>query len=57
MGTVGLTITALSLQRGSQVITGLTGKVREAVEAYESSKLQPGKQPNVAAHSGSTAIQ
>ena len=42
---------------GVQVITGLTGKVREAVEAYKSGKLQPGKQPNVATHSGSTTIQ
>jgi predicted Fe-Mo cluster-binding NifX family protein len=35
-----------------KVITGVSGKVREAVQDYVSGKLQAVSQPNVAAHSG-----
>lgn len=38
---------------GIQVITGVTGTVREAVENYKAGKYQPSSQANVDAHSGS----
>ncbi len=37
---------------GIQVISGATGRIRDAAEAYKSGKLQPTAQPNVAAHFG-----
>jgi len=37
---------------GLQVISGVTGRIRDAVEAYKAGKLQPMAQPNVAAHYG-----
>jgi len=37
---------------GVQVISGVTGRIRDAVEAYKAGKLQPMAQPNVAAHFG-----
>jgi predicted Fe-Mo cluster-binding NifX family protein len=37
---------------GVQVITGVVGRIRDAVEAYKAGKLQGGAQPNVAAHFG-----
>ena len=37
---------------GVQVITGVVGGVRDAVEAYKAGKLQPGAQPSVEAHFG-----
>lgn len=36
-----------------QVITGVTGTVREAVDNYKAGKYQPSGQANVDAHSGS----
>jgi predicted Fe-Mo cluster-binding NifX family protein len=38
---------------GIKVITGVTGKVKDAVEKYKTGKLQTSSQPNVAAHFGS----
>jgi predicted Fe-Mo cluster-binding NifX family protein len=35
-----------------KVVTGVSGKVRDAVQNYVSGKLQAAAQPNVAAHSG-----
>ena len=37
---------------GIEVITGVTGKVEEAIESYKSGNLQASSQPNVEAHSG-----
>ncbi len=37
---------------GVQLITGLAGTVREAVELYKSGQLQPSSQPSTAAHFG-----
>ncbi|MBN1161025.1 MAG: NifB/NifX family molybdenum-iron cluster-binding protein [Dehalococcoidales bacterium] len=38
---------------GIKVITGVTGKVKDAVENYKSGKLKADSQPNVRAHFGS----
>ncbi len=35
-----------------KVITGVSGKVNEAIQAYKSGKLQPVDQPDMSAHSG-----
>jgi len=37
---------------GVQVITGVTGRIREAVEAYKTGRLQPSAQPSVGSHYG-----
>jgi predicted Fe-Mo cluster-binding NifX family protein len=37
---------------GVQVISGVTGRIRDAIEAYKAGRLQPMAQPNVAAHYG-----
>lgn len=37
---------------GVQVITGVVGRIRDAVEAYKAGKLQPSLQPSVDAHFG-----
>ncbi len=37
---------------GVQVISGVSGTVRDAVQAYKAGKLQPSAQPNVASHYG-----
>jgi len=37
---------------GIQVITGVSGRIRDAVEAYETGKLQPSAQPSVGSHYG-----
>jgi predicted Fe-Mo cluster-binding NifX family protein len=37
---------------GIQVITGVSGKIRDAVEAYKVGGLQPNTQPNVGSHHG-----
>jgi len=37
---------------GIKVITGVSGKVREAVQSYKSGQLQPGSSPNVVDHFG-----
>jgi predicted Fe-Mo cluster-binding NifX family protein len=37
---------------GIKVITGLSGKAREAVEQYKTGKLQASSRPNVAGHFG-----
>lgn len=37
---------------GVQVITGVGGKIKDAVQAYKSGQLQPSSRPNVAGHSG-----
>jgi len=37
---------------GIKVITGVTGKISDAIEDYKSGKLQASSQPNVSAHSG-----
>jgi len=37
---------------GIKVVTGVSGKVREAVQSYKSGKLQASSQPNVAGHFG-----
>jgi predicted Fe-Mo cluster-binding NifX family protein len=37
---------------GVQVISGVTGRIRDAAEAYKAGRLQPMAQPNVAAHYG-----
>jgi len=41
---------------GLQVITGVTGRIRDAIQAYKDNRLQPTAQPNVAAHFGMGAI-
>jgi predicted Fe-Mo cluster-binding NifX family protein len=37
---------------GIRVVTGVTGKVRDAVDGYKSGKLKAASQPSVAAHAG-----
>lgn len=37
---------------GIKVVTGVSGKVREAIQSYKSGKLQASSQPNVAGHFG-----
>ncbi len=37
---------------GVQVITGASGNIKDAVQAYKSGQFQPSSQPNVADHSG-----
>ena len=37
---------------GIKVITGVSGKVKDAVQSYKSGNLQPGSQPNVPDHFG-----
>ena len=37
---------------GIKVITGVSGKVREAIKSYKSGKLKASSQPNVAGHFG-----
>jgi len=37
---------------GIQVITGVTGRIRDAVEAYKAGRLQPNAQPSVGSHYG-----
>ena len=37
---------------GIQVISGVGGRVGDAIEAYKQGKLQPGTQPSVGAHYG-----
>jgi predicted Fe-Mo cluster-binding NifX family protein len=37
---------------GIQVVTGVSGKIRDAVEAYKAGKLQPNTQPSVGNHYG-----
>jgi predicted Fe-Mo cluster-binding NifX family protein len=37
---------------GIKVITGVSGKVREAIQSYKSGKLKASSQPNVADHFG-----
>jgi len=37
---------------GIKVITGVTGKVEDAIESYKSGKLKASSSPNVEAHSG-----
>ena len=35
-----------------KVVTGVSGKVRDTVQAYKTGNLQPASQPNVASHFG-----
>lgn len=37
---------------GLQVISGVAGRIRDAVEAYKAGRLQPSAQPSVSAHYG-----
>jgi len=37
---------------GLQVITGVSGKIRDAIQAYKSGQFQATSQPNVASHFG-----
>ena len=37
---------------GVQIITGVSGKVRDAIESYKTGQFQLTSQPNVTAHSG-----
>jgi len=37
---------------GIQVITGVSGKIRDAIQAYKSGQLQATSQPNVVSHFG-----
>jgi predicted Fe-Mo cluster-binding NifX family protein len=37
---------------GIKVVTGVSGKVRDAIQNYKSSKLKVSSQPNVAGHFG-----
>ena len=37
---------------GIKVVTGVSGKVRDTVQAYKTGNLQPASQPNVASHFG-----
>ncbi|RKY00269.1 MAG: dinitrogenase iron-molybdenum cofactor biosynthesis protein [Spirochaetes bacterium] len=39
-------------QAGIEVITGVSGKVRDAVERYKSKELKPSDGPNVSSHFG-----
>jgi len=38
---------------GIQVITGVSGKIKDAIQSYKSGKFQASSQPNVSAHFGS----
>jgi len=40
---------------GIQVVTGVSGKIKEAIESYKSGKFQSSSQPNVAGHFGTGA--
>ena len=40
---------------GVQVITGVTGRIRDAIEAYKAGRFQPDAQPSVASHFGAGA--
>ncbi|MFC1909874.1 NifB/NifX family molybdenum-iron cluster-binding protein [Chloroflexota bacterium] len=37
---------------GIKVMTGVSGKIKDAIEAYKAGKYQPISQPNVAGHFG-----
>ncbi|MGB6872979.1 MAG: NifB/NifX family molybdenum-iron cluster-binding protein [Dehalococcoidia bacterium] len=37
---------------GIQVITGVAGRIRDAIEAYKAGRLQPNDQPSVGSHHG-----
>ena len=37
---------------GMQVVTGASGRIRDAVEAYKTGKLKPNAQPSVGSHYG-----
>jgi len=37
---------------GIKVVTGVSGRVKDAIQSYKSGKLQPNSQPNVADHFG-----
>lgn len=37
---------------GIQIITGVSGTIRDAIERYKSGSLKPSSQPNVPAHYG-----
>jgi predicted Fe-Mo cluster-binding NifX family protein len=37
---------------GIQVITGVSGRIKDAVEAYKAGRLQPSAQPSVGSHHG-----
>lgn len=37
---------------GIKVITGVSGKIKDAIQSYKSGKLQASSQPNVAGHFG-----
>lgn len=37
---------------GIKVITGVSGKVKDAIQSYKSGKLQASSQPNIAGHFG-----
>ena len=37
---------------GIRIVTGVTGRVRDAVEAYKAGKLRPNAQPSVGSHYG-----
>ena len=37
---------------GVQVVTGVSGSIRDAVEAYKAGRLQPNAQPSVGSHYG-----
>ena len=37
---------------GIQAITGVSGKIKDAIEAYKAGKLQPNTQPSVGSHYG-----
>ena len=37
---------------GVQVVTGVSGRIRDAVEAYKAGKLKPSAQPSVESHHG-----
>lgn len=40
------------LAAGAQVVTGVSGKARDAVEAYKTGKLKPAGQASVGSHYG-----
>jgi predicted Fe-Mo cluster-binding NifX family protein len=37
---------------GIQIVTGVSGTIRDAIEAYKAGKLQPNAQPSVGSHYG-----
>ena len=37
---------------GIQIVTGVSGNIRDAIEAYKAGKLQPNAQPSVGSHYG-----